>query len=385
MVLINREKSGNDVIGQYFTPNYIAKFMVKKVLEFIKEVELEPQNLKVLEPSVGKGIFIKYLIQNNVTDIIAYEIDKNLKKPLLNAYPEVNFKFENVLGSDINDKNDLIIGNPPYLGQNYNADIFQEYVKKFPICDKFFMGNMDLFYYFIHLAILKLKPGGFLSFITTNYWITKSKKTGIKLLKPHILEECFLLQYVDLSNIKVFKGAQGQHNCIFVLRKKTENEKIQNNDNPIEVIQIRKIKDINHLDDASNERIFSDLIQNKKSKEILKYQSALTNKDLKGEGSWNVIYPKEVKKIVENIEKLCSINNKISLLKDYFIIRNGLIFIKDDIFILKEDYNLKVENGAFYVKVNDKFLISKHNNPSTFEIWFLVSVEARPRRDWPGF
>ena len=168
MVLINNKKSGNELIGQYFTPNYIAKFMVKNILEFINEAKLKPQNLKVLEPSVGKGIFIKDLIQNNFADITAYEIDKNLKKQLLNAYPGVNFKFENVLGSDINNKYDLIIGNPPYLGQNYNAEIFQEYVKKFPICDMYFMGNMDLFYYFIHLAILKLNPGGFLSLIRLN-------------------------------------------------------------------------------------------------------------------------------------------------------------------------------------------------------------------------
>ena len=136
----------------------------------------------------------------------------------------LKFEFNNFLGSNTTDKYDIIIGNPPYLGQNYNAPVFQEYVRKFPICKRFFVGNMDLFYFFIHLGIEKLNPGGFLSFITTNYWITKSQKTGIKFLKPHILNECFLVQYIDLSTLKIFEDARGQHNCIFVLQKKNSQE-----------------------------------------------------------------------------------------------------------------------------------------------------------------
>ncbi len=356
MVLYSHSKSGNESIGQIFTPDYIAKFMVNNLLKFIKLEKKNPEDLKTLEPSVGKGIFLKYLIQNNFFDITAYELDKTLKSQLLKTYPSVKFKFENVLGSDINDKFDLIIGNPPYLGQNYNAEIFQEYVKIYPVCEKYFVGNMDLFYFFIHLGILKLKPGGFLSFITTNYWITKSRKTGIKLLKPHIIEECFLLQYVDLSHVKPFKGAKGQHNCIFVLQKKTENERLQEINKPIEIIQIRKNKGTNRSDEDFTKRIFTDLIHQKKSNSILKYEFALTNRDLKRERSWNLIYPKEVKVIIDQIEKYCSINGKISLLKDYIAIRNGLIFIKDSIFILKENDDLKVENGEFFIKINNQFL-----------------------------
>ena len=355
MILNENNYSGNESIGQIFTPNYIAKFMVNNVLKFLGDIKKKPYDLKVLEPSVGEGIFLKYLIKNNFSDIYAYEIDKNLKNYLLNLYPSVGFKFENVLGSNLNAEFDLIIGNPPYLGQNYNAEIFQKYIETFPICKKYFVGNMDVFYYFIHLGILKLNPGGILSFITTNYWITKSKKTGIKLLKPHILDECFLLQYIDLSHLKVFKGAEGQHNSIFVLQKKTEQEKLQHIDKNIEIIQVGRRNDSNQSDESFNKMIFKDLIQIKNSKYIKKYESALTNKDLKREESWNLIYPQEVKNIVDKIEKYCTFNGNISLLKDYFVIRNGLIFIKDDIFILTEGNNLKVEIGDFFIKINKNF------------------------------
>ncbi|MFX1259097.1 MAG: hypothetical protein ACFFAN_14675, partial [Promethearchaeota archaeon] len=103
-------------------------------------------------------------------------------------------------------------------------------------------------------------------------------------------------------------------------------------------------------------KILKDLIQNAYSKYILRYRSALTNKNLKREGSWNLLYPQEVHEMVEKIEKFCTKSGKISYLKDYFVIRNGLIFIKDDIFILNDETDLKVEKNNFLVKVKGEFI-----------------------------
>ncbi len=356
MVLKNNNKRGYNLIGQIFTPKYIAKFMVNNISNFITTDNKTHQDLKVLEPSVGEGIFLKSLIQNNFSDITAYEMDNSLKTNLLKNYPQVKFNFENFLGSDLNEKFDIIIGNPPYLGQNYNADVFQNYVKKFPICKKFFVGNMDLFYYFIHLGILKLKPGGILSFITTNYWITKSRKTGIKLLKPHILEECFLLQYIDLSNMTLFKGAEGQHNCIFILRKKTDLEKQRSVNKPIQVIQITKNGNSSNNNENFNTLIFKEVLLGNDNRSIRKYRSAITNNDLKPDRSWNLLYPEEIKEIIDDIEKSCIVNGKISYLKDIFIVRNGIIFIKDNLFILNEVKNLKIEKQDVYIKINNIFV-----------------------------
>ena len=356
MVLKNNNKRGYNLIGQIFTPKYIAKFMVNNISNFITTDNKTHQDLKVLEPSVGEGIFLKSLIQNNFSDITAYEMDNSLKTNLLKNYPQVKFNFENFLGSDLNEKFDIIIGNPPYLGQNYNAKVFQDYIKKFPICKKFFVGNMDLFYYFIHLGILKLKPGGILSFITTNYWITKSRKTGIKLLKPHILEECFLLQYIDLSNMTLFKGAEGQHNCIFILRKKTDLEKQRSVNKPIQVIQITKNGNSSNNNENFNTLIFKEVLLGNDNRSIRKYRSAITNNDLKPDRSWNLLYPEEIKEIIDDIEKNCIVNGKISYLKDRFIVRNGIIFIKDNLFILNEVKNLKIEKQDVYIKINNIFV-----------------------------
>ncbi|TFG03659.1 MAG: hypothetical protein EU539_12070 [Promethearchaeota archaeon] len=361
MVFKRSNYTNEPSIGQFFTPKFIAKFMVKNSLNFVKNAKSngEPEDflkrIKVLEPSVGKGVFLKYLSQSQVKNIVAYEIDLNLKEFLLKSYPTVEFRFENVLGSDLDEKFDLIIGNPPYLGQNYNAELFQEYIKKYPLCEKYFVGNMDLFYFFIHLGILKLKPGGILCFITTNYWITKSKKTGIKFLKPHILNECYLLQYINLAKLKLFNDATGQHNCIFILQKKNESEKTHKINKKIEIIQIRRNPHLNLDSGSYNNKVFNNLIQNQLDTNIINYFSAISNNELSREGNWNLLYPEEVKEVINEIEKFCIKHGNTSYLKDLFIIRNGLILIKDEIFILNERDSLKVEGDDYFIKIKNEF------------------------------
>ncbi|MHA2392276.1 MAG: Eco57I restriction-modification methylase domain-containing protein [Promethearchaeota archaeon] len=355
MVSKNTKISRNDTIGQIFTPDYVAEFMVKNSSNFFKANKKNIQDIKVLEPSAGEGIFLKYL-EKEFLSIDAFEMDLSLKKMLSNSFPTINFQFVNFLGSHITEKFDLIIGNPPYLGQNYNSEVFQKYVNEYPICEKYFAGNMDLFYYFIHLGIEKLNPRGILSYITTNYWITKSQKTGIKFLKPHILSECYLLQYIDLSSLSIFDGARGQHNCIFVLQKKTEQEKIHKINKEIQITQIKSRNSNRRVDEIFNERIFRDLIQNKSSPYIRRYNSVLTNADLNQDDGWNLIYPKEIKTIVDKIEEYCKVNGRVSVLQDFFIIRNGIILINDSIFILENGKELKEENNEYFIKINDQFI-----------------------------
>ena len=125
--MTSKNNRNSNSIGQIFTPDCVAKFMVKNVVDILGVQNLP---IKVLEPSVGEGIFLKNLIDNDFSTIHAYEIDKGLRESLLKSYQEVKFNFRNFLSSSAEEKFDLIIGNPPYLGQNYNAELFQEYGKK---------------------------------------------------------------------------------------------------------------------------------------------------------------------------------------------------------------------------------------------------------------
>ena len=86
------------------------------------------------------------------------------------------------------------------------------------------------------------------------------------------------------------------------------------------------------------------------------YTSALTNNYLRANESWNLLFPIEVKKIIDKIENLCRVNGKVTWLNDWFIIRNGLILIKDSIFILKEGETLKIEKNDLYIKINREYI-----------------------------
>ncbi|MHA1688672.1 MAG: Eco57I restriction-modification methylase domain-containing protein [Promethearchaeota archaeon] len=342
-------------ISQIFTPPQVADFMVKNSLKYLSHIKDAP-TFSALDPCAGKGVFLKSLLNHGITNIVAYEIDPDLKPYLIKHFPQIDLRFENVFNSDLKEKHDLIIGNPPYLGQNYNASLFRDHVNQYPFCKKYFTGNMDFHYFFIHLGIEKLKPGGILCFITTNYWINKSRSTGIKLLKPHVLEECLLLEYVDLSNLKIFKNAKGHHDCIFFLQKKTSKNKRLRSNKKIKVFQIKPRTDPNFTDEEYNEQIFHILNSKEESQNILKYESALSNKDLKKDGVWNLTCPLEVKQVIDQIEKKCYRNGKPFLLKNLFTIRNGLIFIKDEIFILEENRNLKIQEEEMFIKIKDEFV-----------------------------
>ena len=59
-------KKSKTIIGQVFTPNYIAEFMVKNISNILKKLNNKEKDLiKVLEPSVGKGIFLENLLKYN--------------------------------------------------------------------------------------------------------------------------------------------------------------------------------------------------------------------------------------------------------------------------------------------------------------------------------
>src|SRR5690349_6501181 len=92
----------NKSLGQYFTPNYMANFMIK--------LSSKNKESEVLEPSSGKGAFIKMLLENGYSSITAYEVDKSL----IQEYQDIVVN-ESFVSAEIKRQFDLVIGNPPYI------------------------------------------------------------------------------------------------------------------------------------------------------------------------------------------------------------------------------------------------------------------------------
>ncbi|EOH7904556.1 DUF7149 domain-containing protein [Campylobacter coli] len=158
---------------------------------------------------------LKFFVSANLTlfDFDEKEATKefaNLKKEYDNIFNlesnhpfEWRFEFPEILDDDGNFKGfDLIIGNPPYIKENDNKDLFTN-TKKL----RTYQGKMDIWYHFVGCGFDILKNNGYLAFIATNNWVTNS---GAKKLRNIVLEESQILSLVDFSSFMVFDSASIQ-------------------------------------------------------------------------------------------------------------------------------------------------------------------------------
>ncbi|EJI3885869.1 class I SAM-dependent DNA methyltransferase [Campylobacter jejuni] len=158
---------------------------------------------------------LKFFVSANLTlfDFDEKEATKefaNLKKEYDNIFNlesnhpfEWRFEFPEILDDDGNFKGfDLIIGNPPYIKENDNKELFAN-TKKL----RTYQGKMDIWYHFVGRGFDILKNNGYLAFIATNNWVTNS---GAKKLRNIVLEESQILSFVDFSSFMVFDSASIQ-------------------------------------------------------------------------------------------------------------------------------------------------------------------------------
>ena len=114
---------------------------------------------------------------------------------------------------------DIIIANPPYVGEKGHKELFREVEKS--NLGIFHQGRMDLFYYFFHFALNTAKDAGVVSFITTNYFPTA---TGAKNLRKDIKNRAIVKNLLNFNELKIFESAKGQHNMVSILIKSKDTE-----------------------------------------------------------------------------------------------------------------------------------------------------------------
>ncbi|EAM0369935.1 class I SAM-dependent DNA methyltransferase [Campylobacter coli] len=157
-----------------------------------------------------KSFFSKNMFEFSFDEKVAIKEFANLKKEYDNIFNlesnhpfEWRFEFPEILGDDGNFKGfDLIIGNPPYIKEAENKDLFTN-TKKL----RTYQGKMDIWYHFVGRGFDMLKNNGYLAFIATNNWVTNS---GAKKLRNIVLEESQILSLVDFSSFMVFDSASIQ-------------------------------------------------------------------------------------------------------------------------------------------------------------------------------
>lgn len=154
-------------------------------------------------------------INENAVNIIKRRGEELLKRYSLTGELSI-FKEDGL--SIAKESFDIILGNPPYLGEKNNKELFKK-LKNSEFGMKFYEGKMDYFYFFIEKGGELLNNGGELIYLTTNYWLKAD--SGKKL-------RAFLKDEGDFKNIlfydtSLFSKAKGQHNIIFNWRKGKKN------------------------------------------------------------------------------------------------------------------------------------------------------------------
>ena len=110
--------------GQYFTIDSVAEFMVG-LIRHGKEA-------KVLEPSCGEGVFLKNLEKDGFSNLDAYEIDHSLD----NSFSYV--RYESFVSSPVDDKYDVVIGNPPYIRWKNLEPELKDELGRSPLWNRYF-------------------------------------------------------------------------------------------------------------------------------------------------------------------------------------------------------------------------------------------------------
>jgi hypothetical protein len=130
---------------------------------------------------------------------------------------EISFDFRTHFSEVFHEKDgyDIVIGNPPYIGEKGNEAIFHP-IANSGLGRKYYSRWMDYFYYFFHKGLDITRNGSLIIYITTNYYFTA---TGAKKLRNDLKGRAEIVQIVDFGELKIFSEATGQHNAITFLQK----------------------------------------------------------------------------------------------------------------------------------------------------------------------
>ncbi|EAH7106651.1 Eco57I restriction-modification methylase domain-containing protein [Campylobacter jejuni] len=299
---------------------------------------------------------LKFFVSANLTlfDFDEKEATKefaNLKKEYDNIFNlesnhpfEWRFEFPEILDDDGNFKGfDLIIGNPPYIKENDNKDLFTN-TKKL----RTYQGKMDIWYHFVGRGFDILKNNGYLAFIATNNWVTNS---GAKKLRNIVLEESQILSLVDFSSFMVFDSASIQTMIMqFQKIKPPKNYEFH----------FSKITTQTPIyDDAIN------LLKNEKTQnnEILKINltpKKFIDKTLNfTKSDYEELFNKIQKYGKFYLEESEVAQGIVPAIDEAFVIKDKNVFSKNEQCFIKEYYTGL--SGKFYSSFTDKYLIYLSN------------------------
>lgn len=184
--------------AQFFTPEAIADFMARWVLDGRKKAD-------VLEPAFGLGAFSRSLFkQNPKVRVVGYEADETIynyaAENVAQAGSDVLLYNEDYLRASWEDKYDGIICNPPYLKfHDYdNASLVPLVNEQLGIR---LNGFTNLYTLFLLKSISQLRDGGRMAYIVPSEFLNSDYGVEVKraLLRSGVLRHVVVVDFTQCA------------------------------------------------------------------------------------------------------------------------------------------------------------------------------------------
>ena len=175
-------------LGQYFTPDFVANFMVGLISK--------TKEAYILEPSSGEGVFLSALKKAGYKNFIGYEIDESLIKP-----DSTNVRNESFISASFERQFDAVVGNPPYVRWKNMADTQKSELSNDRLWNQYFNSLSDYLYIFILKSVELLREGGELIFITPEYWHNTMHSQS---LRNYLLDHGYIQEIYHFNETPIF-------------------------------------------------------------------------------------------------------------------------------------------------------------------------------------
>lgn len=241
--------------GAVYTPNEIVQYMIENTIK--AEHIINNAFIKIIDPACGSGniivpcfMHLKKIYEENLPEInnlnglnlrmgeidnhiikhnlFGFDIDENALKVLLidllytsNNVEFNNFKNEDFLFYEENEKFDIFIGNPPYIG---HKTIDKGYALK--LKEKYrglYSDKGDIAYCFYGASLNSIYAKGKITFISSRYFIESPSGESLRRI---LKNNCIIRKIVDFYGVRPFKNA-GIDPIILFLEQGDRNDNIQ--------------------------------------------------------------------------------------------------------------------------------------------------------------
>ncbi len=209
---------------------------------------------------------------------------------------------------------DIVIGNPPYLGEKGNVQVFKD-IKKTAFGKAHYEGKMDLSYFFTIKGLDLLKPSGNLTYLTTNYFITAD---GAVKYRKTLHERTWFKYILNFNTYPIFKDALGQHNMIYMLKSKADKRDV-NGKTRIDYV----------LSSAHENRVSlqtEEIIQRAVDKDYVNTYDCPSDQLYNADGTISILSHDTHRSVLSAYEALCDCK-----LKDIFNINQGIVSGADQV------------------------------------------------------